>query len=59
MRKARIEFRLGVLEQLGRKRPGICEWDDLVVFSVHYKCGHINLLEVFGESVSENALMQS
>src|SRR5580704_17366721 len=27
----------------------MCEWDDLVIFSVHYKCGHFNLLEVFGE----------
>ena len=49
MREAWIELRGGMLQQFGGKRPGICEGNDLVVFAVHYECGHIDLFKIFRE----------
>src|ERR1044071_1135225 len=49
MRKTGIEFRCGILEQLGGKRPGISEGHDLVILSMHHQCRYINLLEILSE----------
>src|SRR5258706_14295470 len=49
MRKTGIEFRCGILKQLGGKRPSISEGHDLVILSMHHQCRHIDLFEILGE----------
>src|SRR5882672_5197917 len=49
MRKTGIEFRCGILEQPGGKRPSISEGHDLVILSMHHQCRHIDLFEILGE----------
>jgi hypothetical protein len=59
VRQAGIDLELRALHELGRKEARGADGQDLVVVAVHHQGRHIDLLQLFGKSVSEKALMHS